>query len=307
MSSGLRLQRCESCSSCSSQQAAPPVAAPKQSSKQSTAPPAACQPTPESYAVVRDEGQMEGTLGLTKLDPASSLICAPDQIVPGTGASAGTCTFTARPLSLAFISKYVRPGDHPTGLSRQVPGCQGDVPIVFRISDEISGLAKQGEQEHCADLKTAFDRTLKPCGEAMNRLVGTPLAGQGVDPCFADLVQKLGFDPINCTREFLRLQKATDQRDERDWHTFDPVLISSSCEQVVFGMAKASQNKIGDQSVASDVLVPQATGCSATASPAPTSPAPSPPPPSPAQPGRTRLSFGPEISQEQNDDDDTRR
>jgi hypothetical protein len=270
--SGLSLQRCESCN-CSPQQTAQ-QAAPAQPG--AAGPRAACEPTPAPYATIRGEGAPEGTLGFTKLDPSSQLICAPD-ITPG-GAS-GTCAFRPKPVRLAFISKYTYAGDHPTTMTRPVPKC-GNVPVVFRVSEEVAAKAKQAEQEHCGDLQLAFDRTLKPCSEALARLTGTPLAGANSEACFADFVSKLGFDPLSCTEEFIALSAASDERDTRDWHTFDSYVISTDCRQVILGFTPTRQTKIG--TVAPEALVPQATKCG-TAAPAPQA-APNAPPPSPPKP-----------------------
>ena len=254
--SGLRLQRCGGCGS--KKATTTPTAA---------GPPAACEPTGESLSTVTAAAsfaEAETTLGYTTIDTAASqLQCRPD-FTPG--AAPGTCSFTPRPVRLELISKYVKPRDdypHPTG--RTMSSACGELPIVFKVTDDIANLAKQGEQEHCADIKLAFERTLQPCSEALARLAGTAMAGRNPDECFADLQQKLGFNPAACTREFIRLRDATAQRDSSKWHTFEPYRVSADCDTGAhYQYRPARSNRIADR-VPSSAVVPAATGCSGPA------------------------------------------
>ena len=267
--SGLRLQRCGGCNR--RRVATTPPAA---------GPPAACAPTPVSLKTVVDEAKLpnETVLGYTDIDRAASkLQCRPKL---AKGASPGTCSFTPMPIELKLISKSVKEGDHPHPQNRTMPSVCGELPIVLQVTDPIARLAKEGEQEHCADLRLAFDRTLKPCQNALERLKSTELAGRNEDECFADLEQKLGFNPAACTREFWKLVEASRKRDQ-GWHTFEPYRHEANCQRAVavYRYRPAKTNRIAEK-VKSEAVVPAATGCtSPVAAPA------SPPPPPQSPPG----------------------
>ena len=276
LTSGLRLQRCEGCN-CNGKQAAAPLQGPT-TPQQPAAPtgPAACEPTPTPYQTLVTESGKEGTLGITKLDQAAQIMCLP-RFAPG--AAAGTCSVSPMPLNLALISKSVAAGDHPTGRRQQVPGCAAPSPAIVRISPDMARKAKIAEQEHCADHKVAFDRTLKPCQDAIARLAGTPVAGRNDDECFADMVRKLGFDPIDCSEEFVRLVGATGLRDTQDWHTFNLERTSATCTEIVYEPKPIAETKVGV--VPAESHVPAATKCGSGAAARQPQAAPSAPPPQP--------------------------
>ena len=239
------------------------------------APPSAstCRPIPDSLINVAGKAGA-GTLGFTKIDKSSLLICAPKfDLDPGSG----TCTFKSVPISFSATSKFARAEvEVPTGPTMALPECSGkDVPIFTTITPDISALARAAEQEHCEDLRLAIWQTLEPCAAAVNKLAGQKFAGKTEDECYKTLVAKLGFDPIECTREFIHLSQKTDERDAKGFHDFDPVLISKSCDKIVVGNKKSSTNKIGDPGVAPSKLIPAATKCPSVAS---LIPKPTPPP-----------------------------
>ncbi|HMD96342.1 MAG TPA: DUF4157 domain-containing protein [Terriglobia bacterium] len=214
-----------------------------------------------------------GTLGLTKIDKAASkLICAPTFVVNPT---AGTCTVKALPVSLSMISKFAPANaKSPTSRTRAVPNCAKSVPVFVNVTSANEALIKAGEQEHCDDHTRAFNLTLKPCSAALNKLDGTDVPGKNEDQCYAAVVAKLGFDPIDCTKEFVALVSKTQDRDDQGMHTFDETQVSANCTEVIDQIQKSSTNKIGDPSVAPAAFIPAATKCGTTS----TSPPPPPPP-----------------------------
>ena len=270
MSSGLRLQRCDRCRRCLGldQQTQPTATTTTVPPPTRPTRPSACQPEPVSLSVIESEDK-PGAFAYTKItNRARDIACAPDLVV-GTGAKAGTCSF--QPLNLhppTLVSKYARQGDHPTGKSENDPHCGLSVPVVLRVSQEMADLLVTGEQEHCDDDMTAFNRTSVPCAEAVNRLAGTDLVGRNQDQCWADMVRKLHFDPLNCLDETIRLFAVTKLRDDapRRWHDLEtfPMPFASNCAEHIVGLKKTDTTKIGDASVAPEIFVPQATGCSET-------------------------------------------
>ena len=224
-------------------------------------------------------GNNPGLLGFTQLDSSSQLMCNAAFTV---NKDAGNCSVKVDPISLKINSFYVSPGLHDTGLMGKPKECPAkQVPIKFRISKAVSAAAKAAEQEHCDDLTLAYQRTLEPCWQGLQSLHGKTVAGNGEATCRQNLVKQLGYDPLVCTEEFLSLAGKTGERDDKDWHAFDPVRISGDCNQVIYELKKSATNKIGDASVAPEKFIPNAGKCGPAAAP----PSPTPPPkPAPQAP-----------------------
>lgn len=139
-----------------------------------------CPPTADTLTNISKAAGGGGTLGLTKIDQASNLMCAPKFDID---AKAGTCSFKAVAPSLLLTSKF--PSVTPEALtsdSLPVPGCgEKPVPIFGKITQDVSDLAKQGEQEHCDDLTLSFNQTLKPCAAEVNKYAGHVFKGKTED------------------------------------------------------------------------------------------------------------------------------
>lgn len=238
-----------------------------------------CPPGPDSMKNVVGKGGA-GTLGVTTIDKSSQLICAPQSV--SVDEKAGTCTFKARPVSLSITSKFAEPEvDVDTGITKTVAKC-GDkkVPIFTTITQTLSDLVKQGEQEHCDDFNLAFNRTVSPCAVELAKLESQTFPAKNEGECYNAIFSRLGFDPIDCSQEFLIL--SVDQRDPPGWHGFDLAPTSEDCNKVTATNVKASTNKIGDPSVAPSKIIPASTKCARPATPAPATSSSAPKQPSPA-------------------------
>jgi hypothetical protein len=247
-----------------------------------------CPPAGDSITKVSAATGGGGTLGFTKIDRASQLICSPRFDVD---AKAGFCTFKPVTVSLSLTSKFSNPGPAAaTSDTLKLPECGNkDVPIFTEITPAISALAQQGEQEHCDDLTISFNQTLLPCSTELNKFAGQKIPGKSDDECFKSLKAKMGFDPDACTLEFADLTKKDNERDDKGFHDFDPVLISKDCNKIVSGNKKSATNKIGDPSVAPSKFIPASTKCPKAAAPPPpattsSSGSPGTPPPVPNDP-----------------------
>ncbi|MFM9908570.1 MAG: hypothetical protein ACKVOW_04440, partial [Chitinophagaceae bacterium] len=138
-----------------------------------------------------------GTLGLTQIDKSSNLICVPKFVID---TKVGNGVFKPVQVSLSMTSKFAKPEkEAATSDKISVPNCKTDVPIFMTITDVVSKLANIGEQEHCDDVKLAFDQTVVPCSKEVNKLSGQKFTGKTEDECLNALTAKLGFDPIDCS------------------------------------------------------------------------------------------------------------
>ena len=230
-----------------------------------------CPPAGDSITAISAAAGGGGTLGLTKIDSASQLLCFPKFKVD---AKAGHCTFDPVAVSLSITSKFANPTPGSiTSDKLPVPSCTNDVPVFFNADTK--------RWELCDDLTISFNQTLLPCSTELNKFAGTKIPGKSEDECFKSLKVKLGFDPGDCTLEFADLTKKDDERDSKGFHDFDPVLISKDCTKILSGVTPSATNKIGDPSVAPAKWIPASTKCPKAKAAAPsssTSPAPVPSP-----------------------------
>lgn len=238
-----------------------------------------CPPAADSLKNVAGKGG-PGTLGVTTIDKSSSLICAPQSV--SVDEKAGTCTFKSRPVNMSITSKFAQPEvNADTGITKKVAKCgDKEVPVVTTTTQTLSDLVKLGEQEHCDDLNLAFNRTLAPCAVELAKLESQTFPAKNEGECFNSILSRLGFDPIDCSQEFISL--SVDQRDGAGWHAFDLAPISEDCNKVVAVNVKASTNKIWDPSVAPNKIIPASTKCARAATPSPGSSGSAPKQPSPA-------------------------
>lgn len=224
-----------------------------------------CPPVSDSYANMGLKG--EGTIGLTSIDKSSDLLCVPQFDID---TKTGQGTLKKLKVSLKMNSKFSKQEtEAPLGLKLEIPGCKTEVPVFVNITKDVSDLAQIGEQEHCDDVNLAFKQTLVPCSKELNKFVGQKFPGKNFDECYKSLVAKIGFDPINCSEEFVNFSNKTEERDIQGFHDFDFKPISKDCKKVVVEFKKAKTNKVGDKSVAPDKWIPASAKC-AKAKPAAT-------------------------------------
>lgn len=246
-----------------------------------------CPPVASSLSAIGAKAGV-GTLGATKIDQASQLLCVP---LLTANAAAGNCSVTSKPVSLSITSMFAPKGPPvDMGITKKVSKCGNkDVPIFMEITSATEAKAKAAEQEHCDDTNIAFQRSLVPCSSALQSLNGTTVPGKDENECFRAVVAKLGFDPIDCSLEFDTLAKKTGERDSKGFHDFDPVIKSEECDKVVITNTPSSTNRIGNPAVAPPTFIPASTKCGAPApAPAPSGSGPKAPPggsPAPKSPG----------------------
>jgi hypothetical protein len=150
-------------------------------------------------------------------------------------------------------SYYPAPGDHlRPGLSYQQKG--QTIDRYLRITDEISELMRQGEEEHLADAKLAFDLTYGLIADKINSMVGRRF-GPAPNPTAADqlaqtelnrmLPVQLGVTPANWVKVLDRLLKMTIKRDNEGWHTLSPRYPTVEGNREISELQKTSTTRIG--------------------------------------------------------------
>jgi hypothetical protein len=129
-------------------------------------------------------------------------------------------------------SFYPAAGDHQRpGMTQVIEGRTYN--HYWRVSQQVSDLIKQGEQEHLDDARRAYELTYKLIGDAINALA-TQRFGPASTPAEAErmaeaalarkLPSQLGTNPATWVQVLDRLLGQTKTRDTKGWHalSIDP-------------------------------------------------------------------------------------
>jgi hypothetical protein len=123
-------------------------------------------------------------------------------------------------------SFYPAPGDHIRPGMTLREGSR-TFQYYWRVSQEMSDLIRQGEQEHLDDARRAFELTYQLIGNAINSLAGTafgpaatPYAAQQLaEAALAQILpSQLAGGPATWVQVLDRLLLQTKARDTKQWH-----------------------------------------------------------------------------------------
>jgi hypothetical protein len=148
---------------------------------------------------------------------------------------------------------YPAAGDHlRPGMSQQISGHTYN--HYWRISQRVSDLIRQGEQEHLDDALRAYQITYKCVEDAINALFGQRF-GPANTPADAErlaevalsrrLPPQLGTNPANWVQVLDRLLGQSKTRDSRSWHalSIDPPLTIGN--MIVHPVSNTATTQIG--------------------------------------------------------------
>ena len=133
---------------------------------------------------------------------------------------------------------YPASGDHlRPGMTQRIGGQTYN--HYWRISQKLSDLIRQGEQEHLNDALRAYELTYKCIENAINALAGQRF-GPAATPTEADrlaeaalaarLPRQLGTNPATWVQTLQRLLDLSATRDTRGWHALivDPEITTGN-------------------------------------------------------------------------------
>jgi hypothetical protein len=177
---------------------------------------------------MRKQGSVKAALGLTPIKNSAAFTAPSIKTTPSNQRVGHQvqhfATFVhTTSQDATHDSYYPAPGIH------QKPPQDG--PNEFwEITEELSELVCEGEQEHLNDARRAYEITYKCIENEINRLVGkrfgpasTP--GDAIDLAVAELGQRLpkqlGTDPKNWVATLDRLLLMTTKRDTNLWHSIE--------------------------------------------------------------------------------------
>ena len=148
---------------------------------------------------------------------------------------------------------YPAAGDHlRPGMTQQIDGRTYE--HFWRISQQISDLIRQGEQEHLDDAERAYELTYRLVENAINALVGQRF-GPATTPAAADkmaeaalatrLPSQLGTNPATWPQVLQRLLDQTRTRDSNGWHALSTDPESTVGHMIVHPVSATATTRIG--------------------------------------------------------------
>jgi hypothetical protein len=148
---------------------------------------------------------------------------------------------------------YPDAGDHlRPGMTQRIGGRTFE--HYWRISQQVSALIRQAEQEHLDDALRAYQLTYKCVEDAINALAGqsfgpatTPAAAEqlAVAALAARLPKQLGTAPANWVRVLERLLGQTTSRDSQGWHALSIGPEITVGNKIVHPVSTTASTQIG--------------------------------------------------------------
>jgi Domain of unknown function (DUF4157)/Protein-glutamine gamma-glutamyltransferase/Annexin len=92
-------------------------------------------------------------------------------------------------------------------------------PIHWTITVEGAQKIKEGEQEHCNDIRLAFDWTLGRYASSINNLAAANRDYSSERQAIIDAVKFVGLQPSEMLPNFKMLVQKSQDRDRQAWHT----------------------------------------------------------------------------------------
>jgi hypothetical protein len=96
-------------------------------------------------------------------------------------------------------------------------------PIHWTLTPEGADLCRQAEQEHCNDIRAAFDLTLGLYASAINNLAASERTYSKPEDAVKEATRAVGVAPDMMIYKFNDMAIKTALRDDSEWHTARPV------------------------------------------------------------------------------------
>jgi hypothetical protein len=96
-------------------------------------------------------------------------------------------------------------------------------PITWTVTPAGAGKTMEAEQEHCDDIRAAFDLTLGLYASAINNLAASERTYSKADDAIKEGTRAAGVNPDAMIYQFQAMALKTKFRDDSDRHTAQPV------------------------------------------------------------------------------------
>jgi hypothetical protein len=129
-------------------------------------------------------------------------------------------------------SAYTQTGSYVEGFQQDTTEeCRGErirtgtskFPINWTLTAEGAAKTLEAEQEHCNDIRAAFDLTLGLYASVINNLAASERTYSKSDDAIKEAVKAAGVGPDAMIYKFHEMALKTKLRDDSDWHTAQPI------------------------------------------------------------------------------------
>lgn len=174
-----------------------------------------CTPSPETYDKVRAFDKDNVALGLTQ--PHIEFDWNPQF-------TKGKCSVKVSKAKLSFKPfVFTKEGTYVFGPAVDKSGtCKGKLDHILKITGPMAERIKQGEREHCEDVRLAFNLSYQKYSKACEDL-GAGFSAANATECRQQVLVRLkdavGIDPSQWTKVANCLVDKTIGRDTKGWHT----------------------------------------------------------------------------------------
>ena len=180
----------------------------------------------------RKPPKAEEVLGITNFD---SNAAKPPEIAAVSVQDKGKAVFKLKPTHAemppirsaftqagAYDEDVVHNADAECAAERRRLGT-GAFPVHWTITPDGAQKTREAEQEHCNDIRAAFDLTLGLYASAINNLAASERTYSHEADVVKEGVRATGVTPEEMVGKFYQMALQTKRRDDTDWHTAHPI------------------------------------------------------------------------------------
>ena len=174
----------------------------------------------------------EEVLGITSFNPGNAK--APE-INPVTVQDNGKTVYKLKPTHAEMPpirSAYTDQDDYVEGFFQDITEeCKSQrirlgtskFPIHWEMTGDGAKKTMEAEQEHCNDIRAAFDLTLGLYASAINNLAASERTYSKPEQVTKEGVRAAGVNPDDMIYNFADMAAKTRLRDDSEWHTAQPI------------------------------------------------------------------------------------
>jgi hypothetical protein len=171
-------------------------------------------------------------LGITSFNPGEA---KPPEIAAVATQQDGNTVYKLKPTHAEMPpirSAYTQAGEYPEGFQHDLTvECAAErsrlgtskFPIHWTMTPDGAQKTMQAEQEHCDDIRVAFDLTLGLYASAINNLAASERTYRREADLIKDGTRAAGVTPEMMLYNFYEMAQKTKLRDDSGWHTAQPI------------------------------------------------------------------------------------
>ena len=174
----------------------------------------------------------EEVLGITSFNPGNAKV---PEINSVASQENGKTVYKLKPTHAEMPpirSAYTEEGPYVEGFTQDITEeCKSErirlgtskFPIHWDMTENGAKKTMTAEQEHCNDIRAAFDLTLGLYASAINNLAASERTYSKPEQVIKEGVSATGVNPDDMIYNFADMANKTRLRDDSEWHTAQPI------------------------------------------------------------------------------------